>query len=61
MLILVIFCQHIFVNISNNAPFYFVEPSLRGNYLKPERSNNISQKIFTQSLQIFFLSKNHVL
>ena len=45
MLILVIFCQYIFVNISNNAPFHFVEPSLRGNYL--ERSKNISQKIFT--------------
>ena len=45
MLILVIFCQYIFVNISNNAPFHFVETSLRGNYL--ERSKNISQKIFT--------------
>ena len=47
MLILVIFCQDIFVNIFNNVPFHFVELFLRGSYLKPEISKIISQNVFS--------------
>ena len=47
MLILVIFCQYIFVSIFNNVPFHFVELFLRGSYLKPEISKIISQNVFS--------------
>ena len=43
MLILVIFCQYIF----NNVSFHFVHFILRRSYLKPERSENISRKMFS--------------
>ena len=44
MLILVIFCQYILLTF---VPFHFMELVLRSSYLKPERSKNISLKMFS--------------
>ena len=44
MLILVIFCQFILLTF---VPFHFVELFLRGSCSKPERSKNISRKMFS--------------
>ena len=47
MLILVTFCQYIFVNVFNNVSFHFVHCFLRRSFLRPERSENISRKMFS--------------
>ena len=50
MLILVIFGQDIFVNVFNNIIVNSIvlgKHFLRGSYLKPERSRNISQNMFS--------------
>ena len=61
MLILVIFYRDIFVNNFNDIPFHFalLLTSMK-TYLKPERSRNISKKIFSLIPGDVFYDPNQV-